>query len=725
MSNSTGTGAAANVPQLFGEIERLGAQGEDDKVIKVCERVLKTSPQDIDAYHVKIVGSIKLENYDQALKLIEAAPDPLPEELIYERAYCLYRLNRLSESLDLIRKACTRLGEGDGDDRMDAVDRETYHQLKHLEAQVAYRSEDYPASLKLYPALFEDIDEVTLKALMMSRSKDNGAYLPVSACPNVEKDDAYYNELMANNTAVIAAALSNGHSVGQKLNAEEVGETYEMAYNLACALIAEDRLEEAEKTLELARKRCRDLLHEEEYAEEEIERELAIIVVQLGYVYQLQGRVAEAFDLYQGVLKSKVGDAAIAAVASNNLIAIKKDHELFDSAKKYRAATASGVEQKLTHLQKKTIAMNGAILSLYMNKFGMSRDQAGKLAQTYPTDDSPLMIQAGILHREKKVSKAVEELQHFVKKSPTSLALRMALAQLYISQSNVAAACDVMRAYFENAQVTDQDKYRPGLISLLVWLYGQVDQVDKAIALLEEATQFWKKSSVGPASNETSILKQLAAFKLKSKRPREAAKDYEKLVKADPLDVESVAGLVMAYAEFDPAQAEKYQAYLPDVTPFGQDGPLDVDSLENAFSGPKNYMRKVDGASGEQASVETTQKAKKKRKRKILLPKNYDPNVPPDPERWLPKRERSTFAKKGKQRKDMLKGPQGVAIAGGGIGGTGSANIGGVPKSPKVPKDKPTSPTTTQPAGSEVTAKPTPSPAAGGSSNKKKKKGKK
>jgi signal recognition particle subunit SRP72 len=34
---------------------------------------------------------------------------------------------------------------------------------------------------------------------------------------------------------------------------------------------------------------------------------------------------------------------------------------------------------------------------------------------------------------------------------------------------------------------------------------------------------------------------------------------------------------------------------------------------------------------------------KKKKKKKKRLPKNYDPNVPPDPERWLPKRERSTY----------------------------------------------------------------------------------
>lgn len=35
----------------------------------------------------------------------------------------------------------------------------------------------------------------------------------------------------------------------------------------------------------------------------------------------------------------------------------------------------------------------------------------------------------------------------------------------------------------------------------------------------------------------------------------------------------------------------------------------------------------------------------KKKKRRVRLPKNYDPNVAPDPERWLPKHERKGFKK--------------------------------------------------------------------------------
>lgn len=56
---------------------------------------------------------------------------------------------------------------------------------------------------------------------------------------------------------------------------------------------------------------------------------------------------------------------------------------------------------------------------------------------------------------------------------------------------------------------------------------------------------------------------------------------------------------------------------------------------------------------------------KKKKKRKSKLPKNYDPNVDPDPNRWLPKHERTGVKKRRDRRivKDsgIGKGTQGTA----------------------------------------------------------------
>ena len=58
--------------------------------------------------------------------------------------------------------------------------------------------------------------------------------------------------------------------------------------------------------------------------------------------------------------------------------------------------------------------------------------------------------------------------------------------------------------------------------------------------------------------------------------------------------------------------------------------------------------------------------SKPKKKRRIRLPKNYEPGVPPDPERWLPRRERTGYRGKRRDKRQpphLLRGPQGIASA--------------------------------------------------------------
>ncbi len=56
-----------------------------------------------------------------------------------------------------------------------------------------------------------------------------------------------------------------------------------------------------------------------------------------------------------------------------------------------------------------------------------------------------------------------------------------------------------------------------------------------------------------------------------------------------------------------------------------------------------------------------------KRKRKLRLPKNIDPNIPIDPERWLPRQERAAYrkhrGKKHQRDRDVGRGTQGAVAA--------------------------------------------------------------
>jgi len=84
------------------------------------------------------------------------------------------------------------------------------------------------------------------------------------------------------------------------------------------------------------------------------------------------------------------------------------------------------------------------------------------------------------------------------------------------------------------------------------------------------------------------------------------------------------------------------------LPPFKPPQDLDVDSLEAASWAGRTF--KAAGKTpkpGEKTPKKTKDdegllvKKKTIKKRKKRLPKNYNPNVDPDPERWLPKKERT------------------------------------------------------------------------------------
>jgi signal recognition particle subunit SRP72 len=164
------------------------------------------------------------------------------------------------------------------------------------------------------------------------------------------------------------------------------------------------------------------------------------------------------------------------------------------------------------------------------------------------------------------------------------------------------------------------------------------------------------------------IWRKTADFHMQGDQPQVAAQALEELLKADPSSKQTMAQLVLAYARFDLKRALEASKRLPDF----RQGAVDVDALEAAaFMGVK-YVKKAKAA-GAASPVpgKTTSptlegeaaKKKKTRKRKKRLPKNYNPEVDPDPERWLPKRERTGYRRprKDRRRGEKFTGAQGTA----------------------------------------------------------------
>uniref|UniRef100_A0A8C0ARC2 Signal recognition particle subunit SRP72 n=1 Tax=Buteo japonicus TaxID=224669 RepID=A0A8C0ARC2_9AVES len=436
--------------------------------------------------------------------------------------------------------------------------------------------------------------------------------------------DEYEEERKTNLSAVVAA-----QSTWEKVMPEDLGlreATYELCYNSACALIGQGKLNEAMKKLQKA---------------EGEERKATV-----------NNNVLSTF------LNCRPTDVGLLAVIANNIITINKDQNVFDSKKKVKLTNAEGVEHKLSKKQLQAIEFNKALLAMYTNQADQCRKLSASLQSQSPEHLLPVLIQAAQLCREKQHAKAVGLLQDFADQHPANAAeIKLTMAQLKIAQGSVTKACMILRSI-------EELQHKPGMVSALVTMYSHEEDIDSAIEVFTQAIQ-WYQQFQPKSPVHLSLIREAANFKLKHGRKKEAISDLEELWKQNPKDVHTLAQLISAYSLVDPEKAKVLSKHLPSSDTMSLK--VDVDALENSHGA--TYVRKKAGKlTGDTQQKEQGQGdvKKKKKKKKGKLPKNYDPKVTPDPERWLPMRERSYYRgrKKGKKKDQVGKGTQGSTTAG-------------------------------------------------------------
>ncbi|GAB0188808.1 signal recognition particle subunit SRP72 [Grus japonensis] len=605
-----GAGAAA-AAALWSEVNRCGQNGDFARALKSVNKILQISKDDVTALQCKVVCLIQNGNFKEALSVINTNTKVLTSDIIaFEKAYCEYRLNRIENALKTIQSASQQTDK-----------------LKELYGQVLYRLERYDDCLAAYRDLIRN------------------------------SQDEYEEERKTNLSAVVAA-----QSTWEKVMPEDLGlreATYELCYNSACALIGQGKLNEAMKKLQKAEELCRQSLSEDsDVTEEDIEAELAIIHGQMAYIMQLQGRTEDALQLYNQIIKLKPTDVGLLAVIANNIITINKDQNVFDSKKKVKLTNAEGVEHKLSKKQLQAIEFNKALLAMYTNQADQCRKLSASLQSQSPEHLLPVLIQAAQLCREKQHAKAIGLLQDFADQHPANAAeIKLTMAQLKIAQGSVTKACMILRSI-------EELQHKPGMVSALVTMYSHEEDIDSAIEVFTQAIQ-WYQQFQPKSPVHLSLIREAANFKLKHGRKKEAISDLEELWKQNPKDVHTLAQLISAYSLVDPEKAKVLSKHLPSSDTMSLK--VDVDALENSHGA--TYVRKKAGKlTGDNQQKEQGQGdvKKKKKKKKGKLPKNYDPKVTPDPERWLPMRERSYYRgrKKGKKKDQVGKGTQGSTTAG-------------------------------------------------------------
>lgn len=158
--------------------------------------------------------------------------------------------------------------------------------------------------------------------------------------------------------------------------------------------------------------------------------------IQLAFVYQKQGRLKEAQQLYSTNLKLKLEDIALTAVACNNMVCINKDQNLFDSKKKMKTALNDALKHKLPSESRKYISLNNALFTYYINQ----NEQCEKLCQQIDKQYPDLILhttilRSAILFKSNKMQQAIDVLQSFKSTNEDEVFfVKLAIAQYHLVQ---------------------------------------------------------------------------------------------------------------------------------------------------------------------------------------------------------------------------------------------------------------------------------------------------
>lgn len=396
-------------------------------------------------------------------------------------------------------------------------------------------------------------------------------------------------------------------------------------FNVACALIEAGKYESALESLAEARQEAQD------------EEDSSSVNVQAAYANQKLGNVEEAKQLLEGMESIP---ESLKLIVANNLLSLNTPVSVEDHLKGLVSYDKGIDSQGLNANQRVKLASNK--LKLQAKAGLLSSKNASKHLQEYPNSWSPTVLVD------------VNEGKRNLRKNTSAQAI-IARAQLAYEEGDKAKAAEIIL----NGNLPLN---QPGLCALLI----AANKI-KGEDFMQAIEGVFSSANLDGDWTEVALL--LAKSKNAEHRER-AALYFESLDYAL-----AQAGYYATSA--DPVGYEKSD--LPSIDDLTNN--VDVDKLAGGAFALSQSRRPV---------VENEAKPKKHKKRsgKRKLPKDFNPSRKPDPERWLPKEDRSYYKKKRK-----LGTSQGVATA--------------------APSPPPPAPPVTKP---EVTAKP---------KTKKKKKGKK
>ena len=274
-------------------------------------------------------------------------------------------------------------------------------------------------------------------------------------------------------------------------------------------------------------------------------------------------------------------------------------------------------------------------------------------------------------HAQSQLAKlGLKKILPLLEKRPKDIGLILTIIQLYVLTNNHGSAITVLDSFLkrlsESQNPSDQDiLHAPGLVALQVSLYSSQGRKSQVKTSLAKAASYWRHKSKPPAA----LLQAAGLSLLDSTDPdhQSIARDlFSTLHTENPRSKPATAGYVASHA---PTSPDLVSSEADTLTPIARlTAGIDVAALEEAgvpsFSPPASTTTTARKRALDDKDKDKDKPAKK-RVRKSRLPKDYDAAKTPDPERWLPLKDRSTYRPKGRKgRQKAAEKTQGGAASG-------------------------------------------------------------
>ena len=323
--------------------------------------------------------------------------------------------------------------------------------------------------------------------------------------------------------------------------------------------------------------------------------------------------------------------------------------------------------------QNEVMRRNDFAVALLSQKFGGTIESTKAIVSSKPapnldpTVNSLSAINAAAHARNQTSKDALKLVLPELERRPNDIGLLLVITQLYVLTGNFDQATILLEKFLvrleQSASSSELDvRYAPGLVGTLISLYTARSQTGHARRELAKAAKYWRSKSKNSTDayprSVSNLLKAAGAVLLDSLDQEDAnlAKDiFTSLHTQDDTDRYASAGLIASLANTSPSDIT--ESDLTTLTPVDRlIASIDASALESAGVAKTAPLTAPTTAKRPAPTQDAPKKAKKIKPSR--LPKDYDPNKQPDPERWLPLKDRSTYrpkgGKKGKARQNML-----------------------------------------------------------------------